>query len=244
MLAARGILTSSGGRTSHAALVARQFGKPAVVGATDLHIDLATRTVTVDGLVILEGEWLSIDGNTGAVYLDQLPTESPDLDDPWLATLLDWADDYRKMGVRANADEPADAERARHYGVEGIGLCRTEHMFFDPDRLPVVRQLIMADTDLERREALDQLLGFQRADILGLLEAMDGLPVIIRLLDPPTPRGTAWIGHTGPHPNASPSDLRGLCDPQRTGEGPATQDHDPTGLRCGRTGRRKGPHRR
>ncbi len=185
MLAATGILTSSGGRTSHAALVARQFGKPAVVGASDLSLDMSERTIAVDGLIIREGDWLSIDGNTGNIYLGKLETATPDLEDPFLATLLGWADEFRTLGVRANADEPSDAERARAYGAEGIGLCRTEHMFFDPERLPIVQQLIMARTDWERREAVDQLLPFQRDDMAGLLKSMDGLPVIIRLLDPP-----------------------------------------------------------
>ncbi|RMH70045.1 MAG: pyruvate, phosphate dikinase, partial [Actinomyces sp.] len=185
MLAAAGILTSSGGRTSHAALVARQFGKPAVVGAAALRIDLASRCLQVDDRVIQEGDWLSIDGTTGEVYLGRLETVVPDLDDPWLARLLSWADERRRLGVRANADYPADAERARSYGAEGIGLCRTEHMFFEPERLPHVRTMIMTDSVGERREAIAALLPYQRADFEGLFRAMDGLPVIIRLIDPP-----------------------------------------------------------
>ncbi|MCB0993976.1 MAG: pyruvate, phosphate dikinase [Acidimicrobiales bacterium] len=185
MLAARGVLTSSGGRTSHAALVARQFGKPAVVGATALHIDLGDRTLTVGDVEIREGDWVSIDGTTGGVYLGQVPTVDPDLDDPWLATLLGWADEFRTLGVRTNADEPDDAARARRYGAEGIGLCRTEHMFFDPERLPIVRRMIMAPSTSERREAVEALLPFQRGDFAGLFRSMDGLPVVIRLLDPP-----------------------------------------------------------
>ncbi len=185
MLAAAGILTSSGGRTSHAALVARQFGKPAVVGAAALKIDLGARCFEVDGRVVPEGDWVSIDGTTGEVYLGRLDTVVPDLDDPWLARLLGWADERRRLGVRANADYPADAERARSYGAEGIGLCRTEHMFFEPERLPLVRTMIMTDSVGERREAIAGLLPHQRADFDGLFRAMDGLPVIIRLIDPP-----------------------------------------------------------
>jgi len=185
MLAAVGILTSSGGRTSHAALVARQFGKPAVVGAASLAINMVDRTLTVDQVVVREGDWLSIDGTSGNVFLGQKATVEPDIDNEWLSTLLEWADDFRTLGVRANADEPAEAERAKRYGATGIGLCRTEHMFFAPDRLPIVQQMITAPTAHERREALDALLPLQRLDFDGIFRAMDGLPVIIRLLDPP-----------------------------------------------------------
>ena len=185
MLAAKGTLTSSGGRTSHAALVARQFGKPAVVGASALSIDLGARVMTVEDLEIHEGEWISIDGTTGEVFLGKLDTVVPDMDDEWLERLMQWADGFRRLGVRANADYPADAERARKYGAEGIGLCRTEHMFFEPERLPTVQRMITTQTVAERREAVEALLPFQRADFAGLFRAMDGLPVIIRLLDPP-----------------------------------------------------------
>ena len=185
MLAANGILTSSGGRTSHAALVARQFGKPAVVGASALSIDLIARVMTVDDVEIHEGEWISIDGTTGEVFIGKLDTVVPDMDDEWLARLMGWADGFRRLGVRANADYPADAERARKYGAEGIGLCRTEHMFFEPERLPTVQRMITTQILAERREAVSALLPFQREDFAGLFRAMDGLPVIIRLLDPP-----------------------------------------------------------
>jgi pyruvate,orthophosphate dikinase len=185
MLAATGILTSSGGRTSHAALVARQFGKPAVTGASDIEIDLGARRLSVGSVVIAEGDWLSIDGTTGAVYAGKVPTVEPDLDNEWLATLLGWSDEFRTLEVRANADEPSDAERARRYGAAGIGLCRTEHMFFEPSRLPLVQRVITAPTRGEQREAIDALLPLQRDDFAGLFRAMDGLPVIIRLLDPP-----------------------------------------------------------
>ncbi len=185
MLAAEGILTSRGGRTSHAALVARQFGKPAVVGAESLEIDLATRVLRVDGRRIGEGEWISIDGTTGEVFSGTLDTQTPDLENPWLTTLLGWADEMRDIGVWTNADYPHDAEIARAYGAEGIGLARTEHMFFEPERLPIVRRFIMAETNAERQSALDELLPLQREDFEGLFRAMDGLPVTIRLIDPP-----------------------------------------------------------
>ena len=185
MLAAEGIITSRGGRTSHAALVARQFGKPAVVGVSDLHIDMGRRRIEVNDTVIKEGDWVSIDGTGGYIYAGQLETIIPDINDPWLEKLLKWADEFRRLGVWTNADYPVDAERAREYGAEGIGLCRTEHMFFEQARLPFVQKMIMADLPVERKEALDALLPFQRDDFMGLFKVMDGLPVIIRLLDPP-----------------------------------------------------------
>ncbi|HSW28095.1 MAG TPA: pyruvate, phosphate dikinase [Longimicrobiales bacterium] len=185
MLAAKGILTSRGGRTSHAALVARQFGKPAVVGVTDMEIDLIARHLQVGDVLLHEGDWLSLDGTRGLVYQGEIPTVMADLDNPALSTLLSWADDVRKLGVRANADYPRDAERARKYGAGGIGLCRTEHMFFETDRLPVVQRMIMAKEANDQEAALADLLPLQRGDFDGIFRAMDGLPVIIRLIDPP-----------------------------------------------------------
>ena len=185
MLAAEGILTSRGGRTSHAALVARQFGKPAVVGVSALAIDMTKRRMRVGDKIVQEGDWVSIDGTLGEVFVGRLETMVPDIKDPWLMKLLGWADEFRRLGVWANADYPADAARARDYGAEGIGLCRTEHMFFEAERLPIVQKMIMTDRPFERREALDALLPFQREDFVGLFQAMDGLPVIIRLIDPP-----------------------------------------------------------
>ncbi|HET7009159.1 MAG TPA: pyruvate, phosphate dikinase [Anaerolineales bacterium] len=185
MLAANGILTSKGGRTSHAALVARQFGKPAVVGVSALDIDLDARTMSVNGKSFREGDWISIDGTSGDVYAGQLPTVVPDVTDPYLIKLLSWADSFRRLEVWANADYPRDAERARRFGAQGIGLCRTEHMFFETTRLPHVQKMILADSPEVRNEALAVLLPFQRSDFEGLFRAMDGLPVIIRLIDPP-----------------------------------------------------------
>jgi pyruvate,orthophosphate dikinase len=186
MLAARGILTSRGGRTSHAALVARQFGKPAVVGVATLEIDLDGRSIQVAGRALREGDWVSIDGTLGAVYAGQLPTVVPDVKDPYLETLLGWADGFRRLQVWANADYPVDAQRARDYGAQGIGLCRTEHMFFQPERLPHVQRMILHKDDAAVvSDCLTALLPYQREDFLGLFRVMTGLPVIIRLIDPP-----------------------------------------------------------
>ena len=165
--------------------MARQFGKPAVVGVAALDIDLEARRMAVNGRVFQEGDWISIDGTTGDVYAGQLPTVLPDVTDPYLIKLLSWADSFRRLQVWANADYPRDAERARRFGAQGIGLCRTEHMFFETTRLPIVQKMILAATPEERKEALDALLPFQRSDFEGLFRAMDGLPVIIRLIDPP-----------------------------------------------------------
>ena len=187
MLAARGILTSRGGRTSHAALVARQFGKPAVVGVMALEVDPEKKEATIkrSSVVLREGDWVSIDGTTGEVFLGQVETMQPSLEDPALIELLGWADRFRRLGVWANADYPRDAERARALGAEGIGLCRTEHMFFETERLPLVQRLILSRSEDERREVLAKLLPLQRADFEGLFRAMDGQPVTIRLIDPP-----------------------------------------------------------
>jgi len=141
--------------------------------------------MSVKDRVIKEGEWISIDGNAGELYAGKVKTMVPDIKDLWLMKLLSWADEFRKLGVWANADYPADAQRALDYGAEGIGLCRTEHMFFEAERLPFVQKMIMTDLPSERREALDALLPFQREDFAGLFRVMDGLPVIIRLIDPP-----------------------------------------------------------
>ncbi len=189
MLAAEGILTSRGGRTSHAALVARQFGKPAVVGVHELEVDVDAREMRIgeegDQLVIKEGEWISLDGTLGKVYKGKLETVVPDMKNPYLLKLLSWADEIRTLGVWANADYPQDAIRAREYGATGIGLCRTEHMFFEPERMPIVQKMIMAKYEYERNEAINALLPMQRGDFAGLFRAMDGYPVIIRLIDPP-----------------------------------------------------------
>ncbi|MGQ0749965.1 MAG: pyruvate, phosphate dikinase [Betaproteobacteria bacterium] len=186
MLAAQGVVTSRGGRTSHAALVARQFGIPTVVGVTTLEIDPDRRQMrTSDGKALKEGDWLTIDGGSGEVFSGEVETVVPDVTDPYLVELLTWADRIRKLGVWTNADYPRDAARARKFGAEGIGLCRTEHMFFEAERLPVVQSMILARNAEERAVHLAKLLPMQREDFRGLFEAMDGLPVTIRLIDPP-----------------------------------------------------------
>src|SRR3954451_3709301 len=189
--AAKGILTSEGSKASHAALVARGMGKPAVTGAAKLDIDLNTREVRARDVVLHEGDLIVIDGSQGIVTADDVPLVDP-ADDPnfepileRLWTVLEWADSVRRLGVRANADTPAQAKRAREFGAEGIGLCRTEHMFMAADRQPKMREMIMADSEEERRAALDELLPLQQRDFEGIFEEMAGLPVTIRLLDPP-----------------------------------------------------------
>ncbi len=199
MVAAEGILTAIGGRTSHAAVVARGMGKPCVVGCGVLKIDDEAGVLNVDGHTVKEGDYLSIDGFTGEVLLGQVPTlpsevvrvlrnELPAKESTLFAsfkTVMAWADTYRKINVRANADIPRDAIMARSLGAEGIGLCRTEHMFFAPERLPFMQEMILADTEEERRKALDKLLPFQKDDFKGLLKEMKGFGVTIRTLDPP-----------------------------------------------------------
>ncbi len=186
--AARGILTSEGGKASHAALVARGMGRPAVVGAQALEIDLTTRTVGVhgrsDGVRLHEGDRIAIDGTKGQVTVDDVPLVEAHVDDNFQQVLA-WADNVRRMNVRTNADTPQDAEKAREFGAEGIGLCRTEHMFMAEDRQPKMRAMIMADDRDSRRAALAELLPLQQEDFEGIFSAMAGLPVTIRLLDPP-----------------------------------------------------------
>jgi len=184
MIAAEGVLTSRGGRTSHAAVVARGMGKPCVAGAESVKVDLANRQFTAGGRVIKEGEEFTIDGSTGRVIVGQVPMIDPEISGE-LEELLRWADQFRRLEVWANGDYPQDAERARAFGAEGIGLCRTEHMFMEQDRLPVVQRMILAADSQERRRELAKLLPFQRDDFYGILKAMRGLPVVIRLIDPP-----------------------------------------------------------
>jgi pyruvate,orthophosphate dikinase len=184
MYAAQGIVTARGGRTSHAAVVAVGMGKPCVVGAGDIVVDETRRAFEVSGRVVREGEVIAVDGSTGEVFLDAIETVGGELPEE-VRVFLGWADRYRTLGVRANADTPDDARRAREYGAEGIGLVRTEHMFFQPDRIPIMREMIMADTPAAQQAALDRLQVYQREDFLGIFRVMDGLPVTIRLLDPP-----------------------------------------------------------
>jgi pyruvate,orthophosphate dikinase len=199
IVAARAVLTARGGMTSHAAVVARGMGKCAIVGCKEIEVDLQHRRFSVDGTIIAEGDWLTLDGATGRVFAGNLPTipsEVVQVTNGTLAAsqapvyqsyseLLGWADECRTLKVRANADTPRDARIARNFGAEGIGLCRTEHMFFEGDRITAMRQMIVARDEAGRRRALEKLLPMQRLDFEGIFEAMNGLPVTIRLLDPP-----------------------------------------------------------
>ncbi len=186
MLRSKGILTQRGGATSHAAVVARGLGLPCVAGCEAIRVDPIKKQLTVDGKVLKEGDTISISGTTGEVFAGTVKTIETDFSkEKDLATLLQWADEFRRLGVWTNADYPKDARVARQFGAEGIGLCRTEHMFFEEDRLPIVQKMILADSEEKRKEYLDQLLPVQRGDFEGIFEVMDGCPVIIRLIDPP-----------------------------------------------------------
>ncbi len=192
MVAARGIVTSRGGMTSHAAVVARGMGKPCVVGAGELDVDFAKKEFRVGEVVVHEGEWITIDGAGGRVLRGKASTVEPEMSDEF-RRLMEWADARRRLKVRTNADTPADAQKAREFGAEGIGLCRTEHMFFEGERIWAVREMILAESEAARRRALEKLRPMQREDFEGIFRAMDGYPVTIRLLDPPLheflPRG-------------------------------------------------------
>jgi pyruvate,orthophosphate dikinase len=187
MLASKGILTSRGGATSHAAVVARQFGVPCVCGAEALEVDIRGRQMRVGQTVVKEGDTISIDGGTGEVFVGEIERVEPDFNrETHLRKLLAWADEFRRLGIYANADYPADARRARDYGAQGVGLCRTEHMFFAEERLPIVQAMILSEPNSEEEQKnLDKLRIFQHDDFYGIFKAMDGYPVIIRLLDPP-----------------------------------------------------------
>ncbi len=186
MHAAAAILTAKGGMTSHAALVARGWGKCCIVGCSALAIDNRKKTVSVSGKILKEGDWISMNGTKGVVYEGQIAELPADPDsNQYYAELMQWADETRSLGIRTNADRPEDAAQARAFGAEGIGLCRTEHMFFDPKRIMAMRKMILAENTTDRRAAVGELLPFQRDDFKGILKAMEGLPVTIRLLDPP-----------------------------------------------------------
>ncbi len=184
MVASKGVLTARGGMTSHAAVVARGFGLPCVAGCESLVIDESAKTMTAGDVVLKEGDFISIDGSTGRVILGKAPLIDAEITAEF-RTLLEWADSVRKLGVRANADNPKDAKNAFEFGAEGIGLCRTEHMFFEKDRLPIVQDMILGETEADRRVALNKLLPVQQGDFEGIFEAMQGKPVTIRLIDPP-----------------------------------------------------------
>jgi pyruvate,orthophosphate dikinase len=184
MHAAKGILTTRGGMTSHAAVVARGMGRPCVAGAGGISVDYNNQVLSAGGKQVRGGEILTLDGATGEVFVGSVAMIEPAVSGDF-GTLMQWADKHRRMGVRANAETPTDAETARKFGAEGIGLCRTEHMFFDPERILAVRQMIISNTEAGRRAALARLLPFQREDFRQLFTIMAGLPVTIRLLDPP-----------------------------------------------------------
>jgi pyruvate, orthophosphate dikinase len=192
MAVAQGILTATGGKTSHAAVVARGWGKCCVVGAESLNIDYKTSAMSANGKVVKEGDWLTLDGSEGVVYSGEMPLVTPQFPKAY-DTLMKWVDEVRRLGVRTNADTPQDARKAREFGAEGIGLCRTEHMFFTDfeqpershERQRAIQEMILADTKEARVAALDKLLPFQRRDFIGIFKAMDGFPVTIRLIDPP-----------------------------------------------------------
>ena len=211
MHAAQGILTTRGGMTSHAAVVARGMGRPCVSGASELRVDYKLGLVRVRDIEFKEGDLVTIDGATGEVMLGEVPTIQPELSGDF-ATLMSWADELRTMKVRANADTPLDCRTARQFGAEGIGLCRTEHMFFDAERIVAVRQMILADTAAQRRTALDQILPMQRQDFVEIFEIMAGLPVTIRLLDPPLheflPKGDEELAEVARAAGADVDDLR------------------------------------
>jgi len=184
MVSAQGILTSRGGMTSHAAVVARGMGKCCVAGCGEIDVNAREKVIKVNGYVIREGDEITLDGSTGEVFLGRVQTVEPKLDD-YFTRVMKMATDVRRLGVRANADTPTDAKVARTFGAEGIGLCRTEHMFFGADRIDAVREMILAEDQAERAKALEKLLPMQRQDFVGILQEMNGLPVTIRLLDPP-----------------------------------------------------------
>jgi pyruvate,orthophosphate dikinase len=184
LIQAQGVLTAHGGMTSHAAVVARGMGKPCVAGCDDLDIDTGKKTVRIGRHKLREGDVITIDGGTGRVIVGEVPLVPPAINEDF-ETILDWADDLRRLKVRANADNAEDAAKAREFGAQGIGLCRTEHMFFGEERLPVMQEMILAGDEAGRRDALDRLLPFQQSDFEAIFEAMAGLPVTIRLLDPP-----------------------------------------------------------
>ncbi len=218
MVAARAIVTARGGMTSHAAVVARGMGKCCVVGAGELQVDEAYGRVRVGDRTISHGDWITVDGSTGRIILGRVPTVEPEPGEHF-ERLMGWADARRRLGVRANADTPADARNARRFGAQGIGLCRTEHMFFEPERLDAIREMILSESGEGRTRAVERLLPMQRADFEGIFREMDGLPVTIRLLDPPLheflPHGAAEIKSLAKKIGIATARLRGLVEQHR-----------------------------
>jgi pyruvate,orthophosphate dikinase len=224
----KGILTAVGGLTSHAAVVARGMGRPCVVGASSVSVNEAKKEATIlfEGkkLVLKEGDWISLDGTLGEVYQGQCKTSEPDPKSHYFATFMSWADDFRgSFGVRANADIPRDAKQARLFGAEGIGLCRTEHMFFAEDRIEHMQSMILARDEKTRKKALQKLLPMQRKDFAGLFEAMNGFPVVIRTLDPPLheflPKRENLMVDIARLPHASTKEKKELASTYKVGVG-------------------------
>ena len=215
MQVAQGILTARGGMTSHAAVVARGMGKCCVAGCGELNVDHAAGTVSANGVTIHRGEYLTLDGSTGEVIAGRVATVEPTMS-PAFGKFMRWADAERRLGIRANADTPHDAKVAREFGAEGIGLCRTEHMFFDAERIDAVRQMILAENAEQRARALEKILPMQRADFVGILKEMAGLPVTIRLLDPPLheflPKEEHEIRELAPKIGTTYEHLKKVCE--------------------------------
>lgn len=211
MHVSEGILTTRGGMTSHAAVVARGMGTPCVAGAGSIRVDYAAKTFKVGGKIVSEGDVITLDGSTGDVFVGAVPTVQPELTGDF-ATVMEWVDSIRTLKVRANAETPLDAATARKFGAEGIGLCRTEHMFFDPKRIISMREMILAEDEAGRRAALAKLLPYQRDDFTELFRIMEGLPVTIRLLDPPLheflPNGDAEVAEVAAQAGVEPSVVR------------------------------------
>jgi pyruvate,orthophosphate dikinase len=215
MVVAKAILTARGGMTSHAAVVARGMGKPCVAGAAALSVDEHQRCFSVNGRVIRAGDWITLDGSTGKIYAGQAKLIEPSLSEPF-RRIMGWADAVRQLRIRVNADTPADAHRGRDFGAEGIGLCRTEHMFFEGERILAMREMILAADVAGRRRALDKLLPMQRADFEAMFRSMEGFPVTIRLLDPPLheflPRDAAEIELVAREMGRSADEVRRAVD--------------------------------
>ena len=215
MNSAEGILTARGGMTSHAAVVARGMGKCCVAGCGDITVDESKRQFKAKDIVIKEGEWITLDGTEGKVFQGKIDTMDPQLSGDF-GTFIGWADAYRRLGVKTNADTPKDCQKARGFGAKGVGLCRTEHMFFEGNRIKAVREMILAETEEERKKAINKLLPYQKEDFVGIFEAMSGLPVTIRLLDPPLheflPKEEKDIKEIAKEMKVSPDHLKGVID--------------------------------
>ena len=215
MYAAQAILTAMGGMTSHAAVVCRGMGKPCVAGCSSIHVDVKNKIFSCGDVIVKEGDIITLNGSAGEIILGGVKLEEPAMS-PEFKIFMDWADKFRTMHVRANADTPHDAKVGREFGAEGIGLCRTEHMFFEPDRIPLIREMILAEDIIGRKKALDKLLPLQKQDFIEIFTAMDGYPVTIRLLDPPLheflPNTSQQINDLAKTMNIDPEQLKKTAD--------------------------------